>query len=312
MGDASIKIVVPSVVCIDDMRPLEKIEYAYRTCYQSRHLMGDGSYKFISKILYPEDGGTPHSSPLEHVHVSMVIHTPKADRTIREWQDWFNNYHLRLYWHPKTNIDGSFMLEGNLRAFFDFWRRGYIPDSSSLSALQYHTNRVLCDAFPIFQRLEAPTEISDTSGSDTISELEVCRDTKSFNIITTRDILQELVRHRTCSFSVESTRYCDYRKKGFTFVRPDPFRWADPKSTNPSMYQLWYNNCKDTADNYLKMLDMGANPEEARMLLPGSLKTELVMSATDKDWQHFLKLRNHKTAHPQIRLIAKEIAKYVG
>lgn len=311
MGDASIKIVVPSVVCIDDMSPLEKIEYAYRTCYQSRHLMGDGSYKFISKILYPEDGGTPHSSPLEHVHVSMTIRIPMADLVIRGWQDLFDNYHLRLYGYPSSHPDGSFMLAGNLRAFFDFWR-GYTPNNLALSALQYHTNRVLCDAFPIFRRLEATAEISTTLGADIISELKVCTDTHSFNIITTRDILQELVRHRTCSFSVESTRYCDYRKKGFTFVRPDPFSWADPKSMNSSMYQLWYNNCKDTADNYLKMLDMGANPEEARMLLPGSLKTELVMSATDANWRHFLKLRNHKTAHPQIRLIAKEIAKYVG
>ena len=52
------------------------------------------------------------------------------------------------------------------------------------------------------------------------------------------------------------------------------------------------------------MLDIGCTPQEARAVLPNSLKTEIVMTANLREWRHFLKLRTSPAAHPQIREVA--------
>lgn len=302
---SKINIVEPQVIPLDYLNPVKKIEYAYRTCYQSRHLMTDNSHKLITKLLYPESGGTPHSSPLEHVTVSMRVNVAAAGDYIKEWQARHDNYHMAVikpdYW--------SVGLSGNLRAFFDFWQ-DYDPSlPKPLTFVMFATNEAICKHFDVFNPLPEITANRNYffEGEHT-EDFKVSRDTTSFNIITTRDILQELVRHRKASFSVESTRYCNYKTKGFTFVRPRPYDWCD---TNNYQYKLWYQSCQDACDTYLKMLEQGARPEEARMVLPGGLKTELVMTADKKYWEYFLKLRDHETAHPQIRLIAKEIGRYV-
>lgn len=303
--NSKINIVEPQVIPLDYLKPIDKIEYAYRTCYQSRHLMAANSHKLITKLLYLENGGTPHSSPLEHVTVSMQVNVAAAGDYIRKWQSDHDNYHLELidpdYW--------SVTLRGNLRAFFDFWQ-GYDPaQGNPLTFVMFATNEAICKQFDVFNPLPEITANRNYffEGEHT-EDFKVAQDTMSFNIITTRDILQELVRHRKASFSVESTRYCNYKTKGFTFVRPRPYDWCD---TNNYQYKLWYQSCQDACDTYLKMLEQGARPEEARMVLPGGLKTELVMTADKKYWEYFLKLRDHETAHPQIRLIAKEIGRYV-
>lgn len=306
---SKINIVEPQVISLDYLKPIEKIEYAYRTCYQSRHLMTDGSHKLITKLLYPENGGTPHSSPLEHVTVQMCLFSPYADTAMEVYQRETGKYFIQWYYHSNTQV---VELKGSLRAFFELWTDKYDPeDYSPYTILQYAVNKAICDNFDVFKELPPVQSHSwhkDIDFDNCVEEFTVSSDTLSFNIITTRDILQELVRHRKASFSVESTRYCNYKTKGFTFVRPRPYDWCD---TNNYQYKLWYQSCQDACDTYLKMLEQGARPEEARMVLPGGLKTELVMTADKEYWKYFLKLRDHETAHPQIRLIAKEIGRYV-
>lgn len=308
---AEIQIVDPIVTTLQDMPPIRKLEYAYRTCYQSRDKIGPESYKLITSLLYPDGGGTPHTSPLEHVAVNISVYAGNISEMIselRNWQHQHYNYNIRVV---SVNV-GYCYLHGNLRAFFEFWSE-YSADLClhlpALYYLMYAVNRSICSVFPIFRELGRPKDAFKVLTAE--PSCEVSGNVTSFNIVTSRDILQELVRHRSCSFSVESTRYCNYKKKGFSFVRPLPFQWAGGSEAT-HMYQLWYDSCKDSADTYLKMLDAGATPEEARMVLPGGLKTELVMSSTRTGWNHFLALRDHPTAHPQIQLIAKEIKKYVS
>jgi thymidylate synthase (FAD) len=64
-------------------------------------------------------------------------------------------------------------------------------------------------------------------------------------------------------------------------------------------------------DDYLKLLGMGATPEQARSILPNSLKTELVMTMNLREWRHFFKLRCAPQAHPQMREIANPILEYM-
>lgn len=117
--------------------------------------------------------------------------------------------------------------------------------------------------------------------------------------ICDRGISHELVRHRLCSFTQESTRYCNYSNDKFgnelTFIEPCYFV---PRT---SMYDTWLYSCMDCEEKYLAMLQGGAKPEEARSILPNSLKTEIIVTANYREWRNIFKLRTAKAAHPQMR-----------
>lgn len=64
---------------------------------------------------------------------------------------------------------------------------------------------------------------------------------------------------------------------------------------------------KQAEDAYFKMLDFGLSPQQARAVLPNSLKTEVVMTANLREWRHFFKLRALGTTgkpHPQMLEVA--------
>lgn len=129
----------------------------------------------------------------------------------------------------------------------------------------------------------------------------------SFRIITDRGVTHEIVRHRLASYSQESTRYCNYKKASFgkqiTFILPV---WFDgvfsPDETE--RFNIWSHACSISEDMYFKLLDMGQTPQQARAVLPNSLKTEMVMTANFREWRHFFKLRTSEKAHPQMRELA--------
>lgn len=130
--------------------------------------------------------------------------------------------------------------------------------------------------------------------------LEHCSATVKF--ICDRGVSHEIVRHRVASYCQESTRYCNYSKDGFgneiTVVEPCYFE----EGTQP--YTLWKNLCNCAEQVYFELLDKGCTPQEARAVLPNSLKTEVVMTANMREWRHFLKLRCSNAAHPQMREVA--------
>lgn len=123
----------------------------------------------------------------------------------------------------------------------------------------------------------------------------------SVMIVCDRGITHEIVRHRLCSFSQESTRYANYSKEKFgneiTVIRP--FFW----NRDSDKYKAWYNLMLEAEKSYLKLLDMGATPQEARSVLPNSLKTEIIVTANLREWKHIFTLRCSKASHPQIRQI---------
>ncbi len=125
----------------------------------------------------------------------------------------------------------------------------------------------------------------------------------SVRFIIDRGVSHELVRHRLAAFSQESTRYCNYGKGGeVTFIRPCFWAsFADGIHVNEPFYSAWVDSMKVAEDCYLFMLREGASPQEARSVLPNSLKTEIVMTANLREWRHVFKLRTSKSAHPQMR-----------
>lgn len=132
-----------------------------------------------------------------------------------------------------------------------------------------------------------------------------------FNItvkfICDRGVSHEIVRHRLASYCQESTRYCNYSKDSFNneitvieplFLIPDTFG-----------YDEWKEACQTAEGAYFNLLEWGCTPQEARAVLPNSLKTEVVMTANLREWRRFFRLRCTKAAHPQIREIAIPLCK---
>ena len=119
--------------------------------------------------------------------------------------------------------------------------------------------------------------------------------------ICDRGVSHELVRHRIASFAQESSRYCCYAKDKFgkelTFI--NPCFW-EPDSDN---YARWFHEMDEAEKTYLAMIEDGATPEQARDILPISIKTEIVMTANLREWRHFFKLRAEEVTgkpHPQM------------
>ena len=124
----------------------------------------------------------------------------------------------------------------------------------------------------------------------------------SVKMVCDRGVTHEIVRHRVASYSQESTRYCNYQKDKFgnelTFIKPVFWKEDSPE------YTLWKESMQQIEDQYMKLIDMGASAQEARSILPNSLKTEIVVTMNLREWRHFFRLRTASAAHPQIREIA--------
>ncbi len=159
---------------------------------------------------------------------------------------------------------------------------------------------------------KSESNISDTSAEKFIAniiksghESVIEHVSITFKIICDRGITHEIVRHRLASYSQESSRYCDYSGDKFggelTFIKP--CYWNDDDEN----YLLWRQTMAVIEQVYLTMRKNGARPEQARAILPNSLKTEIFMTANLREWRHFLKLRTSKRAHPQMRQIALKI-----
>ena len=129
----------------------------------------------------------------------------------------------------------------------------------------------------------------------------------SFKIVCDRGVTHELVRHRIASYSQESTRFCDYTAGKFggelTFIKP--CFWSEDNEN----FLLWKATMAQLEKNYLTLRANGAKPEEARSILPNSLKTEIFVTMNLRELRHFLKLRTAKAAHPQMREVALKIYK---
>lgn len=125
-----------------------------------------------------------------------------------------------------------------------------------------------------------------------------------------RGVSHEIVRHRVMSFAQESTRYCNYSKDKFgcelTFIRPS---WYD--KTLENKHGGFEKFLEDAQSLYISLLDQGYLPQEARACLPNALKTEIVVTGFESDWEHFFSLRSPKAgaqgAHPDIAKLADEL-----
>lgn len=312
------KIIQPNVEFIpmptDKASLLKHIERCGRVCYKSEDKITEGSAEqFIAGIIK-----RGHEAVLEHGAIILltdawswdvtqdIIHTFEAETE-------FQSY-LRF-----TNDMRRFIMSGNIRAWRDYLKAYYndfkeVPDFFQSTIFKYP------ELFPEFVQVakrltDDPMEASESlkfkdpwvyaeeiQVSDLITENEKLHHQYQTLLFTCdRGVSHELVRHRPSSFCQESTRYCNYGKDGFgneiTVIEPC---YLVPHTPG---YRLWRHACEVSEATYLEMLAHGFTPQEARAVLPNSLKTELVMTASLSEWRHVINLRCSKAAHPQARQV---------
>ena len=145
-------------------------------------------------------------------------------------------------------------------------------------------------------------------------------ESETVRFIVDRGISHELVRHRPQAFAQESTRYVNYKDSDIEFITPVWFsdddiikaqKFIDSKDTDnvditfkDPLVLSWLNTMDDSTYIYKRMIKQGWTPQQARSILPTSLKTEILTKAKLSQWKHLLKLRTHKTAHPQFVEVA--------
>ena len=112
-------------------------------------------------------------------------------------------------------------------------------------------------------------------------------------------VYKDLTRHRIASFSIESTRYCNYGKDKFD----DELKIIKPCNIEEGtdIYANWKNACEAIEKNYMEMSKKGALPDQLRMILPHSIAAEVTMTANIREWKHILSLRASNHTHPSIR-----------
>lgn len=159
-------------------------------------------------------------------------------------------------------------------------------------------------------------------GRNHLSVIE--HESMTVRFVCDRGVTHELVRHRLASFSQESTRYCNY-KGGVAFVIPpwvdiEPGKYDQSLEMQDRSSQEWLYAMLKAETFYKALLVQGWTPQQARSVLPNSLKTEIVMTANLRQWMHVFKLRCDKSAHPQMRelmlplqaVMQKELPEFFG
>ena len=124
-------------------------------------------------------------------------------------------------------------------------------------------------------------------------------------VVCDRGVTHEIVRHRLASYSQESTRYCNYTQDKFSneITVINPLFWE----VSSKEYGIWKEGMKACEEAYFSLIEAGATPQEARSVLPNSLKTEIFMTMNFREWRHFFRLRCSSAAHPQMQQVAKMI-----
>lgn len=111
-----------------------------------------------------------------------------------------------------------------------------------------------------------------------------------------RGVTHELVRHRLFSYTQESTRFVNGRKsypEGLEFILP----------AKDETEAVLYNSLVDSEEAYLRLLDQGYRPQEARAVLPNALAATIAVTGNLRNWRHILLMRTSKETHPDFKQV---------
>lgn len=315
------KIIKPSFTEMYNSNPQKHIEEIARTCYKSNNLITADSHKKFIKLLYDNK----HWAMLEHfifiykidydessISDSLFIDVLNRSKYIKTSVTYLNKF--------AKGRDERFIVSFNARSLLDL-----LTDSNASAAkdniiklieqivYDYNCDELFGNKFKKVNRNNKFIKIEDISKL-TLAEQKI-HGWKSIKFICDRGISHEIVRHRDASYAMESLRYCNYSKDKFgneiTVIKPfylDDI--LDNKCGESITWTIWKNAISRTEEAYFELLEENCTPQEARAVLPNSIKTELIMTARFDEWIHFFELRCDKTAHPQMRELTLPLFDY--
>ena len=304
---------------------MKKIELVARTCYKSEDLITEDScVKMVNNLIQRQ-----HYAMLEHATLvlnvdgisfndalRLVNHLEKGLKLRKDYKT-FKSY-LNF-----TDYNAYYIISGNIRAWLEFLNEcveaiGKIPlfFKKYLEQNKTDDNLVLFKSFyqengGMFVYPEEEIwccQIKDTSKLSIRERL--IHETLSVKFTVDRGVTHELVRMRDCSFAQESTRYCNYSKGKFgneiTVIKP--CFWNE----DTEVFNEWKMGCEESEKSYFILLNEGATPQEARDVLPTSVKADIIMTTNIREWVHILELRALGTTgkpHPQMEEVMIPLAK---
>lgn len=299
------RIVKPSAkVMKHDCTPYEFIEKVGRTCYKSEDKITEGSAeKFVNALVKRQ-----HWAMLEHETLYLIM----SESFMDEFMFDMDCECERLTYFNITREKDVNILSGSFRSFHDLFEKGYL--SNALNFIK--TGMQL--SFPIvFGKCTYACNVHYPEGSCVLYTRQEFIDafenepdilfhhlTHTFLFVCDRGVTHEFVRHRPASYAQESTRYCNYVKDQFgnEITVIEPCFWG--VGSTIQLYKEWFDQCMSAEKSYFRLINMGATPQEARSVLPNSLKTEIIITATESEWQHIVNLRYLGTTgapHPQMK-----------
>jgi thymidylate synthase (FAD) len=297
------RIIKPKASIIFDMEidPNRKIEYIGRVCYNSEDkITADSHVKFISSLIDKK-----HYSVTEH-HVFVLEVSQQLYYEIKELNPKFLN--MTFSCTIDDRHDELYLISGSTRGFVDLYKKSsniFLQIILSFLSKRYPTlygGKDIYGDITSIQKALVKKELSFEDIQNLEPRIRNLHKYISAKVICDRAIANEIVRHRTFSFSQASTRYINYGKqKGITII-------DSPFYTKGLKRFIWLYANKVSEISYLTLIKFfKSTPQEARSVLTNSLKTELVMTNNIQGWNEFFILRDHKDAHPQIIEIAHEL-----
>ena len=312
------KIITPSVELMrtgletETVTPEQFIEKVGRTCYKSEDkITADSAAKFVGNLIK-----RGHEAMIEHWNLIFRVDAPIYESIMADYDMLLHHGRisteepLRPYirftdWQT-DELETRCVISGNMRAWRDFVK-ACIEVYKLLPQTLYGLVRNWPLFFPEYQDYAPAIFNNDIlkpiSVTDLVGDREIGTHwTVTAKFVCDRGVSHEMVRHRVASFAQESTRYCNYSQDKFgqeiTVVRPS---WCGEDS---DVYDIWRKGVDRAESTYFDMLLSGAKPQEARSVLPNSLKTEIIVTMNLNDWDHFFGLRCAPEAQPDMREVA--------
>lgn len=271
----------------------KQIERVGRVCYKSEDKITEDSAKsFVDRMIK-----SGHGAMLEHGTVYLKI----------------TNKGLSLDNYNKNQLEDKYICNPYSKVVF-----GKYPKYNSYGEKLKATQEVYITTN--YRVLVENGRLDDLQHICEPTEFHAKRITVHF--VCDRGVSHEFVRHRVMSFAQESTRYCNYSKDKFgneiTFIKPcflddsklalyGPYHTVIRDKSPESIFIASLNNAEK---DYIDLIDLGWKPQEARAVLPNTLKTELIVTGFVSDWNHFFDLRARGITgapHPQAKELAEPL-----
>ena len=278
--------------------PYKHIESIGRICYKSENSITEVSAKpFVDRLVKSR-----HYAMIEHfrfiVELDIISYNTIAINKHRQY--------------IRFTDDSKFIISASARGLNDLFIIAEGATRRVLSAIiRSIANEYNCDSLfncgydveHAWGDVHVITDFSKLSGYEYNEHAWY-----SVHIICDRGVSHELVRHRDASFAQESTRYCNYSKGkyGNEITVIEPYFWKE----DSEQYQLWWKSCAYLEEMYMQLINSGSTPQEARSILPNSLKTEIVITAPVYEWRHIFNLRVlgiTGAPHPQMKEVMEPV-----